>query len=155
ILGVTTYYGFDGQRVSEEKAKDALTKEVPAIKKSRDFNRWQALLFKRYGGHATAEDQTEFATLDGQKSSFSSEKGYPEVDKLVGTVETTLVRGEGKKDFEPYTTKVARLEKELSVAQDLLGKSDANLAKTRADLEREKADNQAEVVKLMDNYKKA
>jgi hypothetical protein len=66
ILGLTTYFGYDGKAAAEAKEKEAKA-DKDKWEKTSDYYRFQAALYRSYMGEALAEDA---ATLTALRPNF-------------------------------------------------------------------------------------
>jgi hypothetical protein len=125
ILAVTAYYGFADKAILADKEKEAVQK-MTAMQKSRDWEQFEAMLFRVYAGHPGKNDLTDLAKL---RADFDG-----------GSV------GQGEADRTDIANVVAQLDKRLGwdAAQrkpvrtysDALGAAEAEVAKMTQDRDR-------------------
>jgi hypothetical protein len=104
-LGVTTYYGYAGQKKLEEDATNA-RKEAKAARNAEDYYKFQALTARAAQGplvkNEGIDEPNDFTVLmdgfeDGSK--FKEEKTRPAIEELVKTMKKTLGWDPNKKTF--------------------------------------------------------
>ncbi|HEV3203269.1 MAG TPA: hypothetical protein VGY77_02750 [Gemmataceae bacterium] len=116
ILGVTTYMGFDGQeqlRLNEKKAKEAAASK----EKSRDWERLQNLLLKKYVGSMTDAEKTDYDSLISKydTGTWKDEANITDFNKLVEILKTKLQWDETKKQpVKNFLNEVDALQQNLN-----------------------------------------
>jgi len=157
-LGITAYYGFDGQQALADQKKEAETKQK-ASDKARSWESYKALLLKAYAGHAAKEDLESLADLRGKydKGAFGKgEKDEQEIADLTKKLDTDF--GWDKTNSKPlntYKDKVATLTAQLAKAEDTLAKEKASTATALAQMEQVRLAKDAENDKLKEQLAKA
>src|SRR5262249_20917594 len=143
-LGVSTYYGFEGQEAKDKAAKEA-KKDADLFKGERDWYKFQAGMYSSYMGQPLADAEQ----LGTQKTQFDQ-----------GTMKVT------SKDKEEVTKVLQALDKRLgwnvnkpkatyeSQLSDLNAKYDA-LAKSNGELEKRKKAEETKVQKKDEELKDA
>jgi hypothetical protein len=127
VLGVTTYFGFDGQQALRDKAKQSDDK-LKAMEKSRDWEAFQKLYLKDYVGQPfTAKEKDEFAASLQRYTSnqLGDPDTKPEFDTLYKLVQDKM--GWDATTSAPKRTYLARvdeLEKAVQQEKDLRKKAD-------------------------------
>jgi len=157
-LGVTTYYGFDGQTQLADQKKDAEQKRK-VMEDSRNWEGYKALLYKAYIGQPSKEDLESLADLRGKYERSligKNEKDKQEVDDLTKKLETELGWDKAtSKPLNDYSRKVAALTAELAKTQALLAAEKNNTARALAEMEQQRAANNAEKDRLQAEFAKA
>lgn len=131
--GVAAYFGFADQERLKAQTKDAQTKEKNA-KTDLEWEKFKALTFKAYAGHATPKDlenlgAQRLAYQDGKGTLGAGQNDKSEIDNLVKQMDDKKVLGLGwdevkKAPASTYREQVADLKKALETAQGTLAKTD-------------------------------
>lgn len=130
-LGVGTYIGFNEQGALEDKAKEAATKQKGA-ELSRDWNRFQNVLYKAYAGlPLTADDTEALQTLRAQWPSKlgKGEKNEDEVGKIIKSLDEDPNLGWDATKGVPkanYKGLVQKLTDEMNAERDRNSKAEQN-----------------------------
>lgn len=157
ILGVTTYFGYDGQtQLADAKKKADADKK--GMQDSRDWNRFQALVYKAYLGHKLTQKETEDLTLayPGYKGGSLKGDDKEEVDKVLDKMDKAFGFDQEKKApkktfqeaIDELTARATKAEKDLE--ETVKAKDDA-LTKLQGQLKLLQADNR----KLQEDLKAA
>src|SRR5438045_8495498 len=91
-LGVTAYFGFDGQTQLADQKKSAEQK-ASSMEKARNWEQYKALVLKAYVGQTTKEALETLADLRGRydRGLFGKEeKDKQEIDDLAKKLEAEL-----------------------------------------------------------------
>jgi hypothetical protein len=150
-LGVSTYYGFDGQEKKDKEVKEA-KKEVELVKDERNWYKFQAMMYRSYMGQTqTLEDVGQLATL---KTQF--DQGSMKVNSKDKEEATKVLKGlgerfgwTGNKPNQTYESKLA----DLNGKYETLAKTDQGVLKANKDAKSELQKKQAELDEAQKNYK--
>jgi hypothetical protein len=124
-LGVTTYYGYAGQKKFDEDAKGARAKEK-AAQNGAEYYKFQALLARAAVAEALFKDETTDEKNDLQValaafddgSKFQGEKTRAVVDAFVKANKAALGWNAGEKKFATtWADKAKKLEDDLNTAR--------------------------------------
>jgi hypothetical protein len=132
-LAVSTYFGFAGQQVLEDKYNKE-KKQADSNKASRDWERYQNLLLKIYVGHPLSkEDQDAFTALNaqydwGKGTLGKDETNRKDFDDLARKLAADDGLGwDGKQPKTTYKAKVDELTAEVSKLNNLLAKANEDV----------------------------
>jgi hypothetical protein len=160
-LGVTTYYGYAGQKKLEEDALNA-RKEAKAARNAEDYYKFQALTARAAQGPLTknenVDEPNDFAVLmegfeDGSK--FKDEKTRPAIEELVKTMKKTLGWNATKKSFEvTWAELYTKQDRELKSVQASLQLAMDQQKKAREDLSGLEAKNEAYWKEMKNDFEK-
>jgi hypothetical protein len=136
VLGLTTYFGYSGQKEFEDAQKDAKAKAA-AMEKSRDWYKFQAVLLRNYAGYPAKNDANDLPVLRGK---FDTNGLLPEGDEmadvtaLVKTLDSGLQWDNSlKKPRNTFAQEVGKLNEELKNARARLDKAESELKKAKDD----------------------
>lgn len=147
-LGVSTYFGFDGQEKKDQEVKKAKA-DTELFKKERDWYKFQAGMFRVYAGQAqtladaeslgTTKNQFDQGTLKGGKDDEEVRKVLKDLDKRFGwngnkpkqTYQDEIDKW--KTDYETLDKRTQNVQKEVADAKDKQQKAKDELEAAQKD----------------------
>ncbi len=153
VLGITTYTGYSDMDQYVKKAKDSDDK-AKKIEKDRDWQRFQALLYRSYMGHLNRpEDQESLRTTLGGFTAGSFPSGVPDaeltdVKQVIATlnpkVQLDPTQAKAAKSFEQQLVdlraEILKLETQLADLTKAKNSAEANAKAAQDQQKKDKAE---------------